>query len=272
MTLSVVGAYIVSSGNSTIKCNNFNNDFVGLYITDSNNSIIYHNNFVSIDFLPPLDDSNTFWYNAVLQEGNYWSDFDEPAEGAYDNNSDGIVDTPYNISGGSNQDLYPLMYPWGTTNQAPDISHEQPGDGSTGVTRPPVNLSVVVQDFDGDLMDVFIQWKNHTREWVTLQSYRGADNGTYTFVPSGNDWIWGNTTYTWSVNVTDGTSWTNETYTFTTSGSRYDVNNNDIVNFQDAGLVWVHRTSLVPYDGLYDVNQDGKVNFQDAGLTWTHRN
>jgi hypothetical protein len=66
-------------------------------------------------------------------------------------------------------------------------------------------------------------------------------------------------------------SWTNETFHYTTNGSRYDVNNNDKVNFQDAGLVWVHRISLVPYDGLYDVNQDGNVNFQDAGLTWIHR-
>jgi hypothetical protein len=51
----------------------------------------------------------------------------------------------------------------------------------------------------------------------------------------------------------------------------YDVNHDGKVNFQDAGLVWVHRTSLVPYDGLYDVNQDGQVNFQDAGLTWVNR-
>jgi len=35
--------------------------------------------------------------------------FDEPGEGAYDNNSDGIIDTPYNIPGGFNQDLYPFM-------------------------------------------------------------------------------------------------------------------------------------------------------------------
>ena len=73
------------------------------------------------------------------------------------------------------------------------------------------------------------------------------------------------------MNVTDGTFWANETYHFTTSGSRYDVNNDDNVNFQDAGLVWVHRTSEVVYDGIYDVDFDGQVNFQDAGLTWVNR-
>ena len=87
----------------------------------------------------------------------------------------------------------------------------------------------------------------------------GVGNGTYDFIPPEiNDWIWGDTIYTWSVNVTDGTLWTNETYTYTTGGSRYDISNNDLVNFQDAGLVWVHRTSEESYDGLYDVNSDGK--------------
>ena len=80
-----------------------------------------------------------------------------------------------------------------------------------------------------------------------------------------------NTTYVWSVNCTDGKVWTNETYQYTTGGSRYDVSNNGRVNFQDAGLVWIHRTSEVAYDGIYDVNQNGEVNFQDAGLTWINR-
>jgi hypothetical protein len=44
-----------------------------------------------------------------MQKGNYWSDFDSPAEGAYDNDSDGIVDTPYNIPCGTGVDEYPLI-------------------------------------------------------------------------------------------------------------------------------------------------------------------
>ena len=96
-------------------------------------------------------------------------------------------------------------------------------------------------------------------------------NRTYITIPIGAEWMSKNTIYLWSVNVTDGITWTNHTYMYTTKGSRYDVNNNDIVNYQDVVLVWVHRTSIMPYDGLYDVNQDGQVNFQDAGLTWVNR-
>jgi len=156
------------------------------------------------------------------------------------------------------------------------IGDSYPANGSTDVERPPDELNVTVEDPDGDSMDVYIRWKRHdyyhSGEWITLETYTGVGNGTYNTINlTGNDWIWGNTTYVWSVNCTDGKVWTNETYQYTTGGSRYDVNNNGRVNFQDAGLVWIHRTSEVAYDGIYDVNQNGEVNFQDAGLTWINR-
>jgi len=156
------------------------------------------------------------------------------------------------------------------------IGDSYPANGSTDVERPPDELNVTVEDPDGDTMDVYIRWKRHDYyhfgEWVTLETYTGVGNGTYNTINlTGNDWIWGNTTYVWSVNCTDGKVWTNETYQYTTGGSRYDVNNNRRVNFQDAGLVWIHRTSEVDYDPLYDMTVDGTVNFQDAGLTWINR-
>jgi PKD repeat protein len=177
------------------------------------------------------------------------------------------------------KDTYGLESDWSepltiriSVNYQPILTNPSPANNSINMSRPPTEFVISVEDLNGDAMDVYFVWRNHTNEWVTLMVYSDVNNGTYNFIPPiSNDWIWGNTTYTWSVNVTDGTSWTNETYTYTTNGSRYDVNNNDIVNFQDAGLVWVHRTSLTPYDGIYDVNNDDQVNFQDAGLTWVHR-
>jgi len=144
--------------------------------------------------------------------------------------------------------------------------------GAIDVNRPPAELGITIGDSEEDTMDIYIKWKNHTGEWVILEQYLDVENGTYNFVSfEGNDWIWGNTTYYWCVNATDGSLWTNETYQYTTRGSRYDINNNGVVNFQDAGLVWAHRTSIADYDALYDVDNDGQVNFQDAGLTWINR-
>jgi len=96
-----------------VYSNNFVNAAFSIAdLQESYGTIVYHNNFINCS-IDVKWGSNTI-YNATLQEGNYWSDFDEPSEGAYDNNSDGIVDTPYNIPGGSNQDLYPLMHPYGS--------------------------------------------------------------------------------------------------------------------------------------------------------------
>jgi len=80
--------------------------------SSSNNNTIYHNNLID-NVRQAYDAGNNTWDNGYPSGGNYWSDFDEPSEGAYDNNSDGIVDTPYSIPGGSNQDRYPLMTPYG---------------------------------------------------------------------------------------------------------------------------------------------------------------
>jgi len=55
----------------------------------------------------------------------------------------------------------------------------------------------------------------------------------------------------------------------------YDVNRNEIINFQDAGLTWIYITTPEIHnefgDLLYDVNYDGQVNFQDCGLIWVNR-
>jgi len=160
-------------------------------------------------------------------------------------------------------------------DNSPYIYDEEPFDNMFYVERPTAELNVTVEDYNGDYLSIIFRWLNQTpiiNKWDNLCEWNDVNNGTYSFTPPIiNDWIWGDTKYTWSVNVTDGSYWTNKTFTFTTGGSRYDVSNNDIVNFQDAGLCWVNRDSVVDYDGLYDVNQNGAVNFQDAGLCWINR-
>lgn len=123
------GIYIVGSGNSNqvisniISLNNGdgielsysnNNSITGNDISSnihngikltysSDNNLIYHNNLIN-NTLNGYDECNNFWYNSTFQEGNYYDDY-------YGNDADGdgIGDIPYNISAGSNQDLYPFI-------------------------------------------------------------------------------------------------------------------------------------------------------------------
>lgn len=92
----------------------------GAYLSGNSNNLIYHNIFWNNTNQAYNDTPNNFWDDGYPSGGNYWSDFDEPGEGAYDNltgpnqnegGSDGIVDDPYiNIIGGA-VDNFPLIKP-----------------------------------------------------------------------------------------------------------------------------------------------------------------
>jgi len=88
--------------NNTFQNNTDHDIWLGPFITGNN--LVYHNNFIESGKCTDETSNNT-WYNATLEEGNFWGDY-----GGTDSDGDGIGDTPYDISGeGEAQDLYPLM-------------------------------------------------------------------------------------------------------------------------------------------------------------------
>ncbi|MFH1101345.1 MAG: C25 family cysteine peptidase [Methanobacteriota archaeon] len=103
------GVYLASSTRALIYDNNIVGNHLGVFIADSSSlNQLYHNNFRNT--VNAYDTGqHTFWIDYQQSLGNHWSDFDEPCEGAWDNDSNGIVDTPYSVPGGENQDDFPLM-------------------------------------------------------------------------------------------------------------------------------------------------------------------
>lgn len=80
---------------------------IGIYFhSNARDNLLYQNNFIE-NIKNAHDEGNNIWYNANLNNGNYWSDYT-----GLDNDNDDIGDTPYAIEGGDNQDLYPLINPF----------------------------------------------------------------------------------------------------------------------------------------------------------------
>ena len=98
----------LSSSEDNTIWNNYvhENVLYGVYLYFSNENTIFRNNFI-LNAQNARDNGDNIWDGEYPFGGNYWDDYN-----GTDSNSDGIGDTPYNISGDSNQDHYPLMFPW----------------------------------------------------------------------------------------------------------------------------------------------------------------
>jgi len=75
------GIELIGSSNNTIKENNLTDGNTGIKIykeswinITSNNNSIYHNNFIN-NSINSYDECTNTWYNTIIQEGNYWSDY-----------------------------------------------------------------------------------------------------------------------------------------------------------------------------------------------------
>lgn len=106
-TQNSYGIWFQSSSNINVTQCNFRNNAYGISLSSSSNNSFYHNNFIN-NTQNAYDECSNYWDNGYPSGGNYWNDYI-----GTDADGDGIGDIPYNISGGSNQDRYPLMFPWG---------------------------------------------------------------------------------------------------------------------------------------------------------------
>ncbi|EMR75211.1 protein of unknown function (DUF2341), partial [Thermoplasmatales archaeon SCGC AB-540-F20] len=150
----------------------------------------------------------------------------------------------------------PILYQWSDahdnasnkTNTRPTLMGEIPANDSTGINRWPT-CNITVNDNDaGDTLDVsFYEYSVGT--WKLQQ--------TNASVSSGSNIVWSNysnassygTTYWWSVNVTDGRDWINETYHFTTAPITTSVDTISPYNITTSSLT-INATSQSDIDNI----------------------
>ncbi|KYK20414.1 hypothetical protein AYK24_10205 [Thermoplasmatales archaeon SG8-52-4] len=83
----------------------YNNTYGMLFCCGARNNIIYYNNFKQNSLYNAKDDVSNQWDNGTV--GNFWDDYEEKYPEAVKTN--GIWNTPYNITGDKNVDRYPLV-------------------------------------------------------------------------------------------------------------------------------------------------------------------
>jgi hypothetical protein len=103
-----------------------------------------------------------------------------------------------------------MVYDFTTrASRPPVLSTPAPANESTNIPITTTELSITIQDPDGD----FFNWIITTSPNIGSNSGTGATNGTKSCPVSGLTY---DTIYTWAVKATDGYTWTNRTYHFTT--------------------------------------------------------
>jgi len=170
------GVHLHYDGGSGRDNNDFNkiyqniimrNDARGLYIgstCDSNK--IFSNNFIN-NTENAYDESSNTWNEIYPIGGNFWTDYY-----GSDSNDDGLGDTPFNISGGSNKDNYPLILKWGENLPVANFAYEV------------YNLSVLFNgsssyDRDGYITEYMFDYGDSINETDMINNHTYDGYGTY---------------------------------------------------------------------------------------------
>jgi parallel beta-helix repeat protein len=143
-----------STGNN-LRENTIANNPRGLEVVSSSGNFVINNNFLTNEVQATVSGPSVFFSLGAPTGGNYWSDFDTPAEGCSDQFSDGFCDAPRVVPGGRNDNL-PWTKPFGqqVITVAIDI---KPGSETNPInlrSRGSIPIAIVsTASFDASTLD-----------------------------------------------------------------------------------------------------------------------
>jgi parallel beta-helix repeat protein len=266
---SLAGIWFVGSSNDTVIENIIRNSQYGVTLDSSSNNVIYHNEFVENTNQISIYDSTDAWDNGYPSGGNHWSDYtgNDVYSGTYQNEtgSDGIGDTPYNISD-NNQDRYPLIQAW--TNIAVEtvsLSKTVIWQGEN-VT---ITVSVQNQGWDGQTTNITVYANTTIVSTFKNMALAGRSQTTLNFTWQTGTFALGNYTISAKADPVSGETVISDNafqgrIILTIKG---DINGDGAVDIYDAIILsaaFNSSPSSPNWNPNADVNSDGSVDIYDA--------
>jgi len=143
----ILGIANFSFSESKIYNNFFLNNGTAILARSTSGNQIYHNNFTGNSSSGykqvVVSNSQIVWVDALNHWGNYWNEFDGPAEGAFDENDDGIIDSPYVIDD-NHQDTSPYKSRQARGSPSSKLKI------SSSIVYPGSVLSLITEPTEGD--------------------------------------------------------------------------------------------------------------------------
>lgn len=133
--------------NNVVTKNTFIDNGVGVRTYGSSNNQVYNNNFIDNRTQASVQYGSNVFNLAAPDGGNYWSDYDTPAEGCSNLDGDSFCDDPYVFTGGQDNLPWTTQNGWEGDTTPPNIT--TPGDITAEATGPSgavVTYTVTAED------------------------------------------------------------------------------------------------------------------------------